>query len=370
MKKSLIALAVAGTFAAPAMAATSNVDIYGLLNVAVESVDNDNERHSRLTTGNNSAIGFKGTEDLGGGLKGVWQIETNVSIDGDSNSAGGTAAGAFNGTRNTYLGLAGGFGTVLFGTHDTPYKMATGRLDNFVGTLGDYNSIMGAIGGDASAQFDLRTSNTIAYVSPDFSGFKIVAGYVLSGENNLGVNNVDESDAYSLSATYTNGPLFVTAAYEDHSLYGAASAGGGTIVLGNGAGAEIERDAWKVGIGYAFGDLTLGAVYENISVDAGAADTERDAWMVQASYAMGPMTFKAMYMDAEEADNTNDTGADQWTVGLDYALSKRTKAYFVYSSLDNDSNGTYALGQGSNVVRGSAAGAEQDGFALGVVHSF
>lgn len=368
MKKSLIALAVAGAFAAPAaFAATANVDVYGLLNVAVEHVDNGTNSKGRVTTGNNSALGFKGSEDLGGGLKGIWQIETNVSVDGDNNGAAGTAAGALNGTRNTYLGLAGGFGTVLFGTHDTPYKLSTGRLDNFVATLGDYNSIMGAMhnSNNASNLFDLRASNVLAYVSPDFSGFQARVGYVFSGESNFTTANIDKSDAWSLDLSYTQGPLFVTGAYEKHNLYGGAGTGGGTIILGNGAGAKTEREAWKIGAGYKFGDLSVGAMYENIEV----ANLDRGAWMLNAGYAMGPITLKAMYMNADDMDGTSNTGATQWNLGVDYTLSKRTVVQFVYANLDNDSVAGYQLGQGSNVVTGTA-GRDQDGFAIGVRHSF
>lgn len=369
MKKSLIALAVAGTFATPAaIAATANVDVYGLLNVAVEHVDNGRVSKSRVTTGNNSALGFKGSEDLGGGLKGIWQVETNVSLDGDNNAPAGTAAGALNGTRNTYLGLAGGFGTVLVGVHDTPYKLSTGRLDNFVGTLGDYNSIMGATGGtllsEASSNFDLRPSNVIAYVSPNFSGFQARIGYVMSGENNV-VAGVKKSDAWSLDATYSQGPLFVTGAYEKHNLYGLASAGGGTIILGNGT-SKSEREAWKIGAGYKFGDLSVGAIYENIEV----GNNDRSAWMLNAGYAMGPITLKAMYMNADDIDGTPNSGAKQWNLGVDYALSKRTTVQFVYANLDNDGSATYRLGQGSNAVNLPTNGRDQDGFAIGVRHSF
>ena len=371
MKKSLIALAVAGTFAAPAAyAATANVDVYGLLNVAVEHVDNGPNSKGRVTTGNNSALGFKGSEDLGGGLKAIWQVETNVSLDGDNNTTGTTAPGALNGTRNTFLGLSGGFGTVLMGVHDTPYKLSTGRLDNFVGTLGDYNSIMGAMdnNNNASALFDLRASNVVAYVSPNIQGFQARLGYVFSGERNFTTPNIKKSDAWSMDASYTQGPLFLTAAYEQHNLYGGAQiAGGGLITLNNNTGAKAERTAWKVGGGYKFGDLSLGAVYENIEV----ANADRSAWMLNASYAMGPITLKAAYMNADDRDGTNNTGARQWNLGVDYALSKRTMVQVVYANLDNESGAGYRLGQGSNVVAGpTTTGHDQSGFALGVRHSF
>jgi len=385
MKKSLIALAVAGTFTAPAaFAATANVDVYGLLNVMVENIDNGRNSKSRITTGNNSALGFKGSEDLGGGLKGLWQVEVNVSVDGDNNSTGGANPGGLNGTRNTFLGLSGGFGTVLMGVHDTPYKLATGRLDNFVGTLGDYNSIMGAfsrcttpactaavdVAGNASAQFDLRPSNVLAYVSPNIQGFQARLGYVFSNDSNMNNTNLNKSNAWSLDASYTQGPLFLVGAYEQHNLYlglGGTAIGGGTVSLGNSTGAKTERTAWKIGGGYKFGDLSVGAIYENIEV----GNNDRSAWMLNAGYAMGPITLKAMYMNADDMSGTPNSGASQWNLGVDYALSKRTMVQFVYANLDNDTNAGYGLGQGSNTMPLSdTVNRDQSGFAVGIRHSF
>ncbi len=384
MKKSLIALAVAGTFAAPAaFAATANVDIYGVLNVAVESVDNYGAtapRKTRVTTGNNSALGLKGTEDLGGGLKALWQIETNVNIDG--NNEGTTGIGAFNGTRNTFVGLGGGFGTVLMGVHDTPYKLSTGRLDPFVGTLGDYNTLMGAIpvryddnnnGVFAAAEefssfqqvFDNRTANTIAYMSPTFNGFGVMAAYVVGSEN---ANNTrtDKGNAWSLAGTYAQGPLYLTAAYQRVSLGTVSSSGGATIITASAPDSD-KIYAWKVGGGYKFGDLGLALIYEKIDLD----DTDRDGWHGNVTYGMGPITLKAAYSHAGDFGGLPDSGAKMWAVGADYALSKRTKVYAVYADLDNDRRVGYGLSQGTNALTSNeTAGQNPNGFALGVQHRF
>ena len=109
MKKSLIALAVAGTIAAPAaFAATANVDIYGIMNIAIQDTDANNVDLDVVD--NVSRIGFKGSEDLGGGLKAIWQIEQGLN----ASTADQTAFGG-KGLRNTFVGLSGGFGTALIG---------------------------------------------------------------------------------------------------------------------------------------------------------------------------------------------------------------------------------------------------------------
>jgi predicted porin len=373
--KKILAVAIATAFAAPAFAATSNVDVYGSINLSVENVDNGVDDWNRMVTNNNSFIGFKGSEDLGGGLKAVWQIESNIEVSGNGAAASGTNTGTGNniyGTRNTFLGLAGGFGTVVAGVHDTPYKMATGPLDNFVGTLGDYNAVFGAAGaaqGNPSALFDLRTGNTIAYLSPKFGGFDVKAAYVmgLEGAETVGL---DRSSAWSLSGTYANGPLFATAAYEKHNSVGNATCITGATCLSEGT---MDRDAWKLGVGYTIAGFKLGAIYESIDGDTGTA-IAHDSWGLNGSYAMGAITLKAAYNKAGEIDNAagaeiNDSGADMWAVGADYALSKRTVVQLTYAKMDNDNAGGWDLGQGPQVANG-AAGEAVSGFSLGMKHTF
>jgi predicted porin len=369
--KKILAVAIASAFAAPAFAATSNVDVYGSLNLSYENVDNGSADWNRMVTNNNSFIGFKGSEDLGGGMKAVWQLETNIQPDGSRSNA--TDAGVFYGTRNSFLGLAGGFGTVVAGTHDTPYKMATGSLDVFVGTLGDYNAIFGNAAGNASAVFDLRTGNTIAYLSPKFGGFDVKAAYV-SGLEVAEPAGQNTASAYSLSGTYTNGPLFVTAAYEKHNDVGgtttAQACNVGAVCLGAGT---LSQDAMKIGAGYKFGDLKLGAIYEKIDADTGIA-LAHDTWGVNAAYGIGAITLKASFATASDIENAAgvevaNTGADMWALGVDYSLSKRTTVQLTYANMDNDSAGTWDLGQGQQVVN-ALAGAEVKGFSLGVKHTF
>lgn len=317
MKKSLIALAVAGVVSAPAFAATSNVDIYGIVNVAIQDTDVSNS--DIQVTDNYSRIGFKGSEDLGGGLKAVWQIESGLGGGTDGMGTGSI------GTRNTFVGLAGGFGTFVMGRHDTPYKLATGKYDIMGDTIGDYN--LGRLDGVSliNNTHDHRSPNAIAYISPTFSGLHIAAA-VVATNTAANLNSGDTFDAISLAAMYANGPLTVDVAYQDVDL--------------------LNSTAWKVGAGYAFGDTKVGFVYEDI--DNGSAAADRDSWLLNVAHTMGPIVLKAEYGQA-------DVGAadqDLWAIGADYNLSKRTSAYLVYGNGDND------------------AGSDVSGWNLGVKHSF
>ena len=384
--KKILAVAIASAFAAPAFAATSNVDVYGSINLSMERVDNGPDSWNRMVTNNNSFLGFKGSEDLGGGLKAVWQLETNVNFDGNQSNA--TDAGNVFGTRNTFVGLAGGFGTVVAGVHDTPYKMATGPLDIFVGTLGDYNGVFGAaglMGSNPSALFDLRTANTIAYLSPKFGGFDVKAAYVM-GKEGAEKAPLDRSSAYSLSGTYANGPLFVTAAYEKHNSAGTTACNVGATCLSEGT---LDRKSWKIGAGYAIAGFKLGAVYEKMDSDdftiPGAinpldvASVDHNSWMLNAAYTMGAVTLKGSFTKAGKVGDIEDSDAKMYALGADYALSKRTVVQLTYAKMNNDDAGGWALGQGPQVTSASvvepgvgtfAVGSDLSGFSLGVKHTF
>lgn len=304
MKKSLIALAVAGAFAAPAFAATGNVDVYGVMNIAIQ--DTDGTSIDAAIVDNTSRIGFKGAEDLGGGLKAVWQIESGINVTSGSTTLAG---------RNSFIGLAGDFGTVVMGRHDTPYKLGTGKLDIFGDTIADYNG--GAQGGGLDGMdilmkaHDHRDGQALAYISPTWSGFHFAVAGVMAEEDGVsgsGLGSDDFFDALSATGVYVNGPLFASLSYQSVEV--------------------LDSDAWKLGAAYTFGDTTVGAAYENVET----GNIDRDAWLLNVVHAMGPIALKAQY------GSVDDNGSDEslWAIGADYSLSKRTTAYVVYGVGDND----------------------------------
>ncbi|HEX7970614.1 MAG TPA: porin [Thiobacillus sp.] len=360
MKKSLIALAVAGAVSAPAFAATSNVDVYGVLNMGVFRVDSDvtGKDNSTSIVSNASRLGFKGSEDLGGGLAAIWQIESLIVADGSATS---TLA-----NRNTFLGLKGGFGTVLAGIHDTPMKLLGRKLDNFGDTMADSRNLLGATYSGGASAFDLRTKNTIAYVSPDFSGLTAAVAYI--ADHQAGVVTPTEcatgldcntNDAWSAAVNYDNGPLMLGAGYEKQNI-------------STGATVTQSRKMWRVIGGYSFGGAKLGALYEDGSADTGLAAADRKAWGLFGNYAMGAVTLKANYLKVDEASNTSNTGAKQYTVGADYSLSKRTTAYALYAKVKNDSGAAFGLGNNSSASNTTVGnvGADPSVFGVGLKHSF
>ena len=261
--------------------------------------------------------------------------------------------------RNTFAGLRHkAAGTLLFGIHDTPYKMATGKLDLFSDTMGDYNAVIGNVNG--TTNFDLRTKDTVAYFSPAWSGISIGLSRSMTGaeSNNNGSGN---SSLSSASVVYDARPVFVSAAYEIHD--------NGYTTWDSGA---YQNTGVKIGAGLTFGDTKIGAVYEKIRDAKPESDKTRSALYIAASQTFGKETIKIAYANADDGDNpATKTGATMMAVGIDHVLSKRTTVYALYAQTKNETNATYGLGQGG--PGGSftpGAGEDPSVVSFGIVHLF
>ena len=368
MKKSLIALAIASAVSAPAFAATANVDIYGVLNMSMNFFDNQLEGTvdgSKVGgadwqfSSNASRIGFKGAEDLGGGLTAIWQIESTVNLDEGKN--GNTFA-----TRNSFVGLKGNFGTALIGRHDTPFKLVGRAVDLFGDTIADSRNLMGfstsafKIAGEEFdlATSDMRADNVVAYISPNWTGFSFAAAYSTDpvSSNSSAPDQIDMS-VYSLNATYTNGGLYLGGAYSD---------GDALEALG-------QDDNWRLAAGFTFGAFKIVGQYDQYNADDTNTVLDLDdysAWMVGGAWTMGNFVFKGNYISGE-FDGADNTELEQWALGADYNLSKRTSVYALYVDGQNAALG-WGAGASDVNLPNYLDGNNEDiaAISVGVKHSF
>ena len=338
MQKKLIALALASAFAAPAFAATANVDIGGTMAFSIDSLNADSVNNGRNTniSSNASNIFFKGTEDLGGGLKAIWQVQTYFSAGGTGNTdtqAGGVADGV--GSGNTFVGLSGGFGTVILGKNESPVKMLSRKVDFFNNQIGDSRNLTTdaysiaatsttAAPAAAGVGFDTRPNNMIAYVTPDFSGFSATVGYFSNFAAGAATNT--SVDGYAAAGTYDNGPLFLGLGYEKHN-----SAMRVLLVLTG------DENVWRLAAGYTIGDFKVTGLYQKTNDNGGVNGADRRVWGLGAGYNIGAILVKASYYDAGDLNSVANTGAKMYAVGADYSLSKRTKLQLAYAQTENDS---------------------------------
>ncbi|MCB1858431.1 MAG: porin [Gammaproteobacteria bacterium] len=368
--KKLITLAVSAALVAP-LAAFAETTLYGRLDTALDYIDPDDEITASLdqngdvvtVTGvgetcgdgdscwdvntNTTRVGIKGSEDLGNGLKAIFQAEWAFS----SSEGGSTADGLRN--RLAYAGLSGGFGTAAIGRQWTPYYGAVDKTDIFnkaadVYYLGTY-----------------RTGNAVAYVTPNFNGFQGKAALVLD-EGNTAKDNIDH---FQLTAEYNNGPISVGVGYLKSygaTVQTAAVPAGfeidqttGLIVATPAVAASSvdveDTTTWGIGASYNFGMFKLIAQYEDSETpDVFDVTDSMDwrSWAVAGEGYFGNHTLRAMFGNLDyDYDDDNS-----WAVGYQYNFSKRTRAYLEYSdragvSRDNNA-GTITVGESDVLTMG------------------
>ena len=322
MKKNVIALAVAAALAAP-LAAQAEVTVSGGLQAEVAFVGGDgagmsgkgvyamdSSEYGAESGGSYGFLKFSASEDLGGGMKALamWNGVTNV---GD-----GTAAGGITG-RDSYVGLTGGFGTVLAGTLSTPYKSSTVKWDPFLMTAAQARGAYGM-----SGLHNGYVSNALAYANK-FGPVTLVAAVVLD-ESSDGVDSTNGNHAKSFSLNAPVGPVEVAFAYIDLTDFGGAS------------GSWDKATATKLGVKWTSGAITVAGQYEMLDAGLGTSDDGDNDLYVTASFAAGANTFSAgvgqnTVKTAGASDETNSYVA----LGVNHAFSKSTSAHVVYRASDN-----------------------------------
>jgi predicted porin len=321
MKKSLLALALLGAFAGVAQAQTA-VQIYGTVDAGLIK---RTDQTLNIGKRDNNRLGFKGTEELGNGLKALFQLEIRYEPDtGTIESGAGIQRPLFQGQSR--VGLQGDFGMVRLGRGLTAFQESVSAFDPWHGlpspagfytdlTVAGYTSDPLSQTGNSANRF----SNALFYNSPEFNGFQINTT-VATKESNQGpvvvgrgttaapqyVANAEAStNPFSVSATYKNGPAAAMLAYERNA---------------------VESKIWSIaGSVLATPELKLLASYSRQDQEhTRLFNTKTKAWVLGANYTMGPGKFLAGY-GQKSPDGLTKT--KQFSLGYEYSLSKRTYVY-------------------------------------------
>ena len=383
MQKKLIALAVAGLASTAAFAQT-NVQIYGSIDYGYSyRFDARNPLVGGTTSGYNSAsqfnggqsagnrLGFKGTEDLGNGLKAVFLLEQGFNIDTSNGGTAGDNANSITFTRQAYVGLTGNFGTAVGGRLYTPHYTFVSSLDPFAaGTVGRYNNVFGGTAADAGNSIvdPVRVNNAIAYVSPSFGGFTVTGAFSNNALANDSVaGNAKNNTVYAVLGQYANGPI---------------TAGLGYHFIAAGTQLNAVNDVQNIVLGgsYDFKVVKLALVADWNEIDLAAANTSNarvSNYMIGATVPLGKWDLQGSYIFSD-GNSTYGGDAQQVALGAKYNLSKRTNFYTAYSYIDNSSTRNAAVGDATNTGYAAAPGtvgalggiAWQQGFQVGVRHQF
>jgi predicted porin len=327
MKKNLLAVAVLGVAAGTA-SAQSNVTIYGLVDIglaferggaagSVTKLDG-----SGMHSGNR--VGFRGTEDLGGGLSAIFTLENGYNPDNGTLGQGGLLFG-----RQAFVGLKGDFGTATAGRQYSPHWAAVDSLDPLDGiTGGSFNLLRRTV----------RTDNTLKYTTPNFSGLTADIAYGF-GEV---AGNTSASRTLGGSLAYAQGPLVVKLAHHNGR---------------NAADTDATKNSF-LGGSYNFGPAKAFLGYQT---EKGLGALDRDAALIGAQVPFGPHTVMASYIHKNDKAATNND-ANMVGVAYTYALSKRTNLYTSYVKIDNKNSLVYTTKVGD--------GSGDKEFNVGIRHKF
>jgi predicted porin len=378
MKKTLIALAIIGTSTGAAMASGNSVQLYGTVDLGITHFTglNNGAGATASSTGLSSGvlapsrIGVKGTEDLGGGTTVGFVAETGfcaagTSQDGYVGQAGAAqtycTGGGFMG-RQSYLDLAGSFGSVTAGRMFTPIFLSEANVDPFGDSLtGQAENIS-----PVAIKYGLnRFSQAVTYATPDLSGFTGTVSYVFSAGSGTvpgatpGTSNVPR--AIDLDGAYTSGPVYAVLDYTQLSNYSANPVSGVN---------DGKLSMWLAGGTYDLGVVKLAALYEHTSLDYTSGSTKY--WMLGGTIPVGAGAVMVSYNESKDSQQGT---AKQVGIGYTYSMSKQTSLYTSYARLTNDSatasqTGTaYAVGTATDYFSG-VTGQASTGFTVGIVHHF
>jgi predicted porin len=323
-----LAIAAAVAALAGGAHAQSNVTIYGLFDVGVQLEDASNGKTVKVVSGGRSGsrLGFRGTEDLGGGLSAIWVGESGINLDTGGLGQGGRFFG-----RQVYVGLKGGFGTLVAGRVAT-FGSGTGNFDMF-GEVDPMATAFGiaSLGSTMSTATGLRVDNTVLYQTPEFRGFQAGVLHSLQAVNNEVPGRGNNVYLTGLGARYAQGPIYAAVTYEQAH---------------NPAGGSDEKHL-QVGAAYDLKVVRLHAAYGRetglFNTDLNISGTKNGAgaksWMVGITAPIGNGILRSSYQtrDGEEKGG-EDRDVRVISLAYEYFFSKRTSAYAVVA--DSDGKGT------------------------------
>ena len=321
MKKNIIALAVAGVLVAP-LAAQAEVTVSGVVQAEIVNVTSDGSRDEGLYMQDASTYGaenghnagglfFTASEDLGNGLKALAKVGLNLTNDGVNHGS----------NRDAYIGLTGGFGTVLAGRMSSPYKTSTVKWDPFLATFmqarGNGGASAGALGHGS------YLNNALAYANK--FGMATVVAAVAFDEADDGAGSTTGNHAITFSVNVPVGPVEVAVAYLDASDMGSTT--------------SYDASETKVGVKYNAGAFTVAGQYETRDAGLqGGATADGETFMyVTGSYAMGATTLSASYgVNSQTFTVGDDMDNTYAAIGVKHALSKKTSVHAGYRATSPD----------------------------------
>ena len=367
MNRKQLPLMIGAILAGGAGLAQADVTLFGQIDNSYVFEDQDGGDDGSNFECTTCSLGFKGSEDLGNGLKAIFQLDFQYNIDARNpkktktlktiTTGGGKSTVTLNTgvetqsaitDRDQWLGLAGGFGQVRVGTISTTYKSHGAMIDPLYRTSQQNRDrgVQSNMHTGAGASGQGRAENTARYDSPSWNGLKAAATYTISPDDEN-----DGDNGYGAGISYENAGILVFADY-----------------ITNDTGKDDS--AYKLGGKYTLNNLSVYGQYEFDKglISSKTPDTSgegADLWMLGASYTLGNSMVYLSYGTSDNGSNGSKLSSyNVWELVGTHNMSKRTKLYAGFSEIDCDD-------QDDNVCSqvGKKAG-EDDKFSLGMQHQF
>ena len=324
MKKSILAIAVASLAVSTAAMAESTV--YGNVHVSLNQFDKDDGTGAGTNgnmdmTSNTSSLGVKGSEDLGDGMKAIYQMEFQIDV----------ADGGAIKTRDQFVGLKGGFGTLKLGTMSSNYKQTGGKVDALYRTPAEGRGFIATQSSDLHGGLGInrgRETNTLQYSSPKFSGIELVANTTVSGA---------EDETTGVGVRWANKDILVYVDWIDGQTGTAISGTGATTEAATKIGGKFSADAFFISAQYEDADKRTGYNYTHLN----------GGWNINANNAIIATYGTAAHIDNGALDTTG------MAIAYNHNLSKMTNVYVAYMDKSSDT-----------------AAIEDSAFALGIKKKF
>jgi predicted porin len=388
MNKKLLAVAVAGTFLAPAAAlAQSSVTISGLLKGGYENVKYGNWQRTGKSSQNgvvddSSRIVFNVVEDLGGGLQAIGQVDMRLKPDDAGFQAAPANVGGTLPQGNSHFGLRSkDWGRIFFGRQDLHYFNTETNIADKASLRSSSISLLSYVGAGAAAgpiANATRISNVVHYTTPNWGGFTAIVAYSsnpFAADQDLGSPNRSGS-AWNINPNFAAANWQVGYSYwtAKPDVQGATAA---TTVM------KQRGDRLYGSYVFPFG-LKIGLAWDKAKQEGPTTTlNNRDAWSIPASYTWGNHSVHGHYSEAKDDKATSglNDSAKMYAIAYAYDLSKRTSVALTYAQIKNNANGTYnfftngSLGVGASgaaapAITGPAAGEDPKLFGLTLRHAF
>ncbi len=368
MKQKLLPTAILAATALSTNALANDVTVYGKVNLSLnandfEMINQDtgtafNNQDNWTLNSNASRLGVKGSIGISENLKAIYKLEYELIVDEDEQGDGGSDFKQ----RNTHAGLQGNWGTLVAGRHDTPVKMAQGKVDRFNDlVLGDIKYVM--VG-------ETRADNIIMYSSPTWGGFGFTAA-VMPGEDGADPDSPDAdtndgiSDHISVAVNFKYDIVQASLAVDDDVdgndiVRGVVDFSFGDFKVG---GLVQQAKAAKSG-GTLGGTKNIWGIYDDWDYDSDdgydpAGYDKQDAYLLSGTWTIDKVILKAQYGYSESTPGANNvspskTKVTQTAIGADYKFNKQAKLFAYYSMIDSKGN-TSVTGYTDSKVSDSTA---------------